>query len=125
MKVKRISWLGVGTDDFAGTLAFFTGVLGLEPAIVDDKGVAILHAGDSQVEIFGPGTSGRARTSPPVPAFEVEDVEAAREELLAAGVELLGDIGRWNGFEWQYFRGPDGHVFAVKKTPGAGWEAGA
>jgi hypothetical protein len=98
-------------------------VLGLEPPVVDDKGVAIPHAGDSQVEIFGPGTGGRTLTSPPVPAFEVEDVEdveAAREELLVAGVELLGDIGRWNGFEWQYFRGPDGHVFSVKKTPAAG-----
>jgi hypothetical protein len=89
---------------------------------VDEKGVAILHAGDSQVEIFGPGTSGRARTSPPVPAFEVEDVDAARAELLAAGVELIGDVGRWNGFEWQYFRGPDGHVLSVKRTPSAGWD---
>jgi hypothetical protein len=32
---------------------------------------------------------------------------------------------RWNGFEWLYFRSPDGHLFSVKKTPPPGWEAGA
>ena len=123
MKVKGLSWVGVGTDDFPGTLAFFTNVLGLEPAVVDERGVAMLHAGDGQVlEIFGPGTSGRARTASPVVAFEVEDVGAAKAELVARGVEVLGDIGAWNGFEWLYFRSPDGHVFAIKKTPPSGWE---
>jgi hypothetical protein len=83
--------------------------------------VALLHAGDAVVEIFGPGTRGQALTAPPVVAFEVDDVHAARAELLAKDVELIGDIGSWNGFEWLYFRGPDGHVFAVKKTPPPGW----
>ena len=123
MKVTGISWLGVGTGDFAGTLSFFTEVLGLETAIVDDRGVALLKAGEKQiVEIFGEGTRGRELTSPPAVAFEVEDVAAARDELTAKGVEVIGEIGAWNGFEWLYFRGPDGHVYAVKKTPAPGWE---
>ena len=123
MKVKGISWLGIGTHDFAETLAFFTDVLGLEPVVVDESGVALLHAGENQiVEIFGGGTRGASLTSPPVAAFEVDDVAAARETLAARGVELIGDIGDWNGFEWQYFRGPEGYVFAVKKTPPRGWE---
>jgi catechol 2,3-dioxygenase-like lactoylglutathione lyase family enzyme len=123
MRVKGISWAGVGTDDFARSLAFFTTVLGLEPAVVDDRGVAILHAGGGQLlELFGPGTSGRSLTSPPAFAFEVEDVEAARQELIDQGVEVIGEIGRWNGFEWLYFRSPDGHVLAIKKTPPPGWE---
>jgi hypothetical protein len=75
------------------------------------------------VEIFGEGsTRGQALTSPPAVAFEVEDVYAARAELLSKGVELIGDIGSWNGFEWVYFRGPENYVFAVKKTPAPGWE---
>lgn len=84
MKVKGISWVGVGTDQFERTLTFFTDVLGLEPAVVDERGVAILHAGEGQVvEIFG-GTSGRALTSPPAVAFEVEDVAEARDALIRA-----------------------------------------
>jgi len=125
MRVTGISWLGVGTKDFETTLAFFTDVLGLEIAAAGGK-VALLRAGPAQtVEIFGEGTRGKALTVPPVAAFEVADVEAARRELEAKGVELVGEIGRWNGFEWLYFRGPDRHVYAVKRTPPAGWEATA
>lgn len=38
---------------------------------------------------------------------------------------MLGEVGKWNGFEWAYFRGPFGHIFAVKRTPSAGWESRA
>lgn len=123
IKVTGLSWLGIGADDFTETLAFFTDVLGLEPAAVDARGVAILKAGPGQVvEIFGPGTGGYARTRPPVVAFEVEDVEAAVATLRRRGVPLLGETGRWNGFVWQFFEAPSGQVFAVKKTPPDGWE---
>lgn len=124
MKVKGYSWVGVGTDDFHGTLSFFSLVLGLKPVVVEERGVAILKVSDGQVlEVFGPGTQGRELTFPPIVAFEVEDVAAAREELLLHGVEVLGDIGSWNGFEWLKFRGPDGHIFALQKTPPSGSEA--
>lgn len=123
MHVKGLSWIGVGTDHYGSTLKFFTEILGLRIAISDERGVAMLHVGENQVlEIFGPGTGGRDKTSPPVVAFEVEDVLAAKGELLAHNVELIGDVGSWNGFEWLYFRGPDGHVYALKKTPGQGWD---
>lgn len=123
MNVKGYSWLGVGTDDFHATLSFFSDIMGLRPVVVDERGVAMLSISDRQVlEIFGPGTQGRELTSPPVVAFEVDDVAAAREELLGHGVEVLGDVGSWNGFEWFKFRGPDGHIFAVQKTPPPGWE---
>ncbi|HEY0445381.1 MAG TPA: VOC family protein [Allosphingosinicella sp.] len=122
MKVKGISWLGVGTDRFEETLRFFTDVLGL-PVVARGGEVAMLRAGEDQVvEIFGPGSPTSRLTSPPVASFEVEDVAAARAELEGHGVELIGETGAWNGFEWQYFRGPDGHVYAVKKTPPPGWE---
>jgi catechol 2,3-dioxygenase-like lactoylglutathione lyase family enzyme len=121
--VKGYSWVGVGTDDFDGTLSFFSTIMGLSPVVVEERGVAILKVSDGQVlEVFGPGTQGRQLTFPPIVAFEVEDVAAAREELLLHEVEVLGEIGSWNGFEWLKFRGPDGHIFAVQKTPPTGWE---
>ncbi|QNM82288.1 VOC family protein [Sphingomonas sabuli] len=121
--VKGISWVGIGTGSFDETVAFFTKVLGLEVALIQDP-VAMLHAGPGAVvEIFGPGSSrGRPLNSPPSVAFEVEDVSAARDALVAAGVELIGEIGTWNGFEWLYFRGPEDYIFSVKTTPEAGWE---
>lgn len=123
MNVKGYSWVGVGTDDFDDTVSFFSKIMGLPLVAVGDHGVAMLKVSDGQVlEVFGPGTQGREYTSPPVVAFEVDDVAAARNELLLKGVEVLGPIGSWNGFEWLKFRGPGGHVFALQKTPPTGWE---
>ncbi len=123
MKVKGYSWVGVGTDDFDRTLSFFLKVMGLSTVAADERGVAILKVSDGQVlEIFGPGTQGRELTFPPIVAFEVDDVAAARDELLLNDVEILGDIGSWNGFDWLKFRGPDGHIFALQRSPPAGWE---
>ncbi len=126
MRVIGFSWLGIGVDEFEPALAFFRDVMGIRVAVEDARGIAMLQVADRQVlEIFGPGTAGRSRTSPPVMAFEVDNVGTARAELEAAGVELIGDIGEWNGFIWQYFRGPAGHMMAVKQTPPDGWEATA
>lgn len=87
------------------------------------EGQAILRAGNGNlVELFGREGRGKSLTSVPVPAFEVDDVPSAKAELGAAGVELIGEIGSWNGFEWQYFRSPEGHLLSVKKTPASGWE---
>jgi catechol 2,3-dioxygenase-like lactoylglutathione lyase family enzyme len=123
MKVKGFSWVGVGTSSFDETVAFFTDVMGMDIA-VSEKPVAMLDAGSGAVlEIFGEGsTRGKALTTPPAIGFEVDDVRAARDELVANGVELVGDVGSWNGFEWLYFRGPEGYLFVVKKTPAPGWE---
>lgn len=123
MVIRGLSWVGVGTNKFDETVSFFTDIMGLEIALLQ-KPVAMLHAGGgSIVEIFGEGsTRGKALTTPPVVAFEVDDVHAAKAELVKNNVELIGEVGEWNGFQWLYFRGPEGYTFAIKKTPAAGWE---
>lgn len=114
MKVKGFVWAGLATDDFERSLRFFTEVLGL-PVEVQTDNVAILTAGPGQqLEIFGGDHPGKRLTSNPVIAFEVEDMEAVRSELLAAGIELIGDVGSWDRYQWQYFRSPDGHIFEIK-----------
>ena len=114
MKVKGFAWAGLATDDFQRSLRFFTEVLGL-PVEVQSDDVAILTVGPGQqLEIFGGDHPGRRLTANPVIAFEVGDIEAARSELLAAGVEQIGDVGSWHRFQWQYFRSPDGHIFEIK-----------
>ena len=116
MKVKGFAWAGVGTDDFERTVAFFSQVMG-RPIESSGGKIAHLKVGPKQtLEIFGEGP-GKAMNATPTIAFEVEDFDAAREELRAEGVELIGEVGRWNGFEWQYFRSPDGHLFEIKKVP--------
>ena len=117
MKVKGFAWAGIATDDFERSLRFFTEVMGLE---VETQGedLAILTVGPGQqLEIFGGDQSGKKLTINPVIAFEVDDMECARRELSEAGIELIGEVGSWNGYSWQYFRSPDGHIFEIKTLP--------
>jgi catechol 2,3-dioxygenase-like lactoylglutathione lyase family enzyme len=117
MKVKSFSWVGVSTDDFDRSMRFFRDLLGLE-LWVEGECQAILKAeSGQQLEIFGRDEREKQVTAAPVVAFEIDDLDAAREELLSAGIELIGDVGRWNGYAWQYFRSPDGHIFEIKWSP--------
>jgi catechol 2,3-dioxygenase-like lactoylglutathione lyase family enzyme len=117
VKVKGFSWVGIATEDFEGSLRFYRDVLGLELWVQGD-GQAILKAeSGQQLEIFGRDQREKELTASPVVAFEVDDLDAAREELRSAGIELIGEGGSWNGFAWQYFRSPDGHIFEIKSSP--------
>ena len=117
MQIKGYAWAGLAAEDFDRSFRFFTEVLGL-PVEVRQDDLAILKVGPGQqLEIFGGEQPGRRLTKNPVIAFEVADIETARNELLAAEVELIGEVGRANGFEWQYFRSPDGHIFEIKTVP--------
>jgi glyoxalase/bleomycin resistance protein/dioxygenase superfamily protein len=48
-----------------------------------------------------------------VPLLEVDDVHEARAELVAAGVEVVGEIERDSAWEWLSFRGPDGNLYEL------------
>ena len=117
MKVKSFSWVGVSTDDFERSMRFFRDLLGLEVWVQGEKQAILKTASGQQLEIFGRDEAEKRRTASPVVAFEVDDLQAACEELRVAGVELIGPTGSWNGFAWQYFRSPDGHIFELKSSP--------
>jgi catechol 2,3-dioxygenase-like lactoylglutathione lyase family enzyme len=117
VRVKGYAWVGLATDDLERTVEFFTTVLNLPVQFKHDD-VAMLTVGPGQqLEIFSRNHPGSKLTTSPVIAFEVDDMESARQELVDAGVELLGDIGRSDGYAWQYFRSPDGHIFEIKTCP--------
>lgn len=118
MKVKGFSWVGVATDDFDRSIRFFRDLLGLEVWVQGEEQAILKTPTGQQLEIFGTGEREKELTASPVIAFEVDDIEAACQELRDAGIELIGEIGRWNGFAWQYFRSPDGHIFEIKSSPG-------
>lgn len=125
MRVKGFSWVGVGTDNYAKTLHFFTEVLGLEIETEAERQAILRVAPGQQLEIFGREGRGKTLNAVPTIAFEVDDVPAAAAELQAGGAELLGEIGSWNGHEWLYFKTPDGHIFEVKTSPAGKGEHGA
>lgn len=101
-------------DDLAAQAAFYRDVLGLREV-------------DSGTDYVGFEIDGRtfeilARSGEPQYdarrvqiGFEVEDIERAREELIAAGVEpVTGILSASDGVSrWAYFRDPEGNVFEI------------
>jgi predicted enzyme related to lactoylglutathione lyase len=62
-------------------------------------------------------------TTGPVAGFVVDDVVAARAEIVAAGTEILDEIqwsSRREGYGWFHFRAPDDNVFGLMQ--GSEWE---
>ena len=116
VKVKSFSWVGLSTDDFDRSIAFFRDLLGFEMWVRGEEQAILKTECGQQLEIFGNDKGDKGLTRSPGVAFEVDDLESACEELRTAGIEMIGDIGRWNDFAWQYFRSPDGHIFEIKSS---------
>jgi catechol 2,3-dioxygenase-like lactoylglutathione lyase family enzyme len=70
------------------------------------------------VEVFSSARTDLATsyTTGPVVGLLVDDIGEAREELAAAGVEVIDEIQSpesMDGYRWFHFRGPDGNVYAI------------
>lgn len=114
MRVLGVVWAGTRTAAFDETFAFFRDVLGVPLTLLKpDFGFSRLPD-SSQFEVFGPSdASHRHFTTGPVPEFLVEDLQAALDELRAAGVEILGEPHLRDGGGWFHFRAPDGNVYGL------------
>ena len=115
MKAKALSWMGTRTEEFEVTSRFFRETMGLE-TVLEEPGFAVYHlpSGDA-VEVFGTDDTDHAHfDTGPVVGFLVDDVEEARADLEAAGIEFMGPVHRSDdGGSWSHFRGPDGNVYEL------------
>jgi catechol 2,3-dioxygenase-like lactoylglutathione lyase family enzyme len=124
MKVKGIRWIGVGTDRLSEMRAFAIEVLGLR-VVGEDAGdfVELGMADGTKLELFGSASVADGpwlfASNPVVAGFSVDNIEAARDELAQVlGAELLGDLRVMpDGYAWQHFRAPDGHVYELTAEP--------
>ena len=126
MEVKGIRWIGVDTDRLSEMRAFATEVLGLRVVGADTGDFVELGMADgTKLELFGSASVADGpwlfASNPVVAGFLVDDIQAARDELAAArGVELLGDLRIMpDGYAWQHFRAPDGHIYELTAEPPA------
>jgi catechol 2,3-dioxygenase-like lactoylglutathione lyase family enzyme len=117
VKALNVRWVGIRTDNYREMVGFLRDVLGLttnfeepttvELATTEGDQIQVMAPGDPYYEFFGEHATG------PVPLFEVDDVHAARLELEAAGVEIVGELGRDSNWEWIHFRAPDGNLYEL------------
>jgi catechol 2,3-dioxygenase-like lactoylglutathione lyase family enzyme len=117
MKVLGLVMVGVRTAEFDRTLEFFRDVLGV-PLTEKSEGFGWSQMPNtSKLEIFGPNDRDHVHfTTGPVPEFLVDDLEAGADELRAAGVELLGEVGGTAEEGWVHFRAPDGNVYGLTSS---------
>ena len=114
MRVSGLVYVGIRTDAFEETVAFFRNVLGLDVVGLDRDLAKGVMPDSSELEIFGPSDTDHPHfTTGPVPEFLVDDLPAALDELRAAGVEILGEPHVEGGEGWLQFRAPDGNVYGL------------
>ena len=130
MRVRRISFLGVRTNNFDAMTAFARDVLGLPISHVEsDWAIFLLESGKRDYfEVYGPGHADErlmtAASDGPIAAFAVDDLLEARAELEAAGTKMVSEViwaaeafdnPAFTGFGWFFFRAPDGNVYVLQQ----------
>ena len=117
VEVRNIRWIGVPTENYAAMRELLERVMGLRVNFDDPTTVELVTTEGDEIQLMASGDAyfdfflDHARG--PVPLFEVDDVHAARAELEAAGIAIIGDIGQDSRWEWIHFRAPDGNLYEL------------
>jgi catechol 2,3-dioxygenase-like lactoylglutathione lyase family enzyme len=114
------TWIGVVVDDLDAQRRFYRDVLGLEETGGGDDWVHF-DFGGKLLELLQRDASVPQYDARRVQVgFTVEDIHAARDQLAAAGAELISDVegGPRSGNLWCYFRDPEGNVFEITQWLG-------
>lgn len=120
MKVKSLLWVGITTEKVTEMEQFLQNVMGLPLSrhgphftlfqLPNGDKVEILHSGRASKH-FAPDSV--------ICGFQVEDIHQASQELVQAGIELVGPLGeeKPGGYAWQHFQGPDGKLYELAYDP--------
>jgi catechol 2,3-dioxygenase-like lactoylglutathione lyase family enzyme len=115
MQVERVDFVSFFTQDIARAKRFYSDVLGLEVETEGESDME-LRAGQVTLDIFDPTSIGQAfAPSPAGMALRVPDVDAARAELEAQGVEFDGDTIETSVCRMAFFKDPDGNSLLLHR----------
>jgi catechol 2,3-dioxygenase-like lactoylglutathione lyase family enzyme len=115
MQVEHVDFVSVLTRDLQRAKRFYTEVLGLE---VESEGECDLEltCGQVTLDVFDPSSIGQPfAPSPAGLALRVPDVDAARAELEAKGVEFDGDTIETGVCRQAWFKDPDGNALMLHR----------
>ena len=115
MQVERVDFVSFLTQDIERARQFYADVLGLE---VESEGEHDMEfkAGQVTLDIFDPSSIGQPfAPSPAGIAIRVPDVDAARAELEAKGVEFDGDTIVTGVCKQAWFKDPDGNAIMLHR----------
>ncbi len=108
------TWIGVVADDFESQRQFYSEVLGLRETASGDGWVNFEVDGHA-FEVIQRDAQPQYERRRYQAGFTVDDIESARDELVASGVEQISGIegGPESANRWCYFRDPEGNVFEI------------
>jgi glyoxylase I family protein len=112
MAKRRLDHTSVRIRNLEHSRRFYEGILGLAPVPRPDLGIPGMWygLGDSQLHLIqGEGMSGKIDPTNPHFAIAVEDLDAMRRQLKAAGIEML-DLGS----EQLWVLDPDGNTVELR-----------
>ena len=114
MKLGWPMWIGVVVDDFEAERRFYRDTLGLAETEASE-GWAQFDVGGNLFELMPRSSLPPNDERGYQVSFAVEDIEAARVQLLEAGVTPIGEIegGLDAPYRWCSFRDPEGNVFGI------------
>ncbi len=117
MKVEGADYLAVFVTDFPRAAEFYGTTLGLEQTKNYERiPGGEFETGNLTLQILDAAAIGREFTPSTSPvALRVDDVEAARAELTAAGVEFLGETMDTGVCHQVPFKDPDGNVLMLHR----------
>jgi catechol 2,3-dioxygenase-like lactoylglutathione lyase family enzyme len=113
LDVECVDFVSVPTRDLDRARRFYGDVLGLSPSRrtpdeFETSNVTLaLWAPEADGVAFAPNTAGIA--------LRVRDVDAARDELTAHGIEFLGDTVDTGVCRMGFFYDPDGNVLILHR----------
>jgi catechol 2,3-dioxygenase-like lactoylglutathione lyase family enzyme len=122
VRVEGSDFLAVFVTDFPRAAEFYSGTLGLEQSKNYDRiPGGEFETGNLTLQILDAAAIGREFTPSKSPvALRVPDVEAAREELEAEGVEFIGETIDSGVCHQAFFKDPDGNVLILHRRYAAG-----
>jgi catechol 2,3-dioxygenase-like lactoylglutathione lyase family enzyme len=115
MQVEHVDFVSFLTGDISRAKQFYAEVLGLE---IESDGESDMEfrCGQVTLDVFDPSSIGQPfAPSPAGLALRVPDVDAARAELEAKGVEFDGETIRTSVCKQAWFKDPDGNSLMLHR----------
>jgi catechol 2,3-dioxygenase-like lactoylglutathione lyase family enzyme len=115
MQVEHVDFISFLTQDIPRAKRFYSEVLGLELETEGENDMEF-RAGQVTLDIFDPSSIGQPfAPSPAGLALRVPDVDAARAELEAKGVEFDGETLETSVCRQAWFKDPDGNALMLHR----------
>jgi catechol 2,3-dioxygenase-like lactoylglutathione lyase family enzyme len=115
MNVERTDFVSVFTQDIKRAKEFYADTLGLEIESAGDEDMEF-RCGQVTLDVFDPSSIGQQfAVSPAGLALRVPDVDAARAELEAKGVEFDGETVVTGVCRMAFFKDPDGNALLLHR----------